>query len=204
MHVRIAGFVFAVAATASAHALQQRPGRLLDCESTFPVQLTAATLEEKYGSEELGSGEIYTGEGRFHPVTILFPKSAEDRVEIVWRDQERKRSPAQVWIRGERSRWRTRTGLTVGMDLRSVERLNRRPFTLTGFHWDYAGTVMSWRDGRLSAAESSACRVRAVFVEPAIDSPVSRQLLGDRNFSSGHPAMQALNPRIEQLWLEYP
>jgi hypothetical protein len=203
MQLRFAGFLFAAAATASAYAPEHRPSRLLDCESTFPLQLTAAALEKKFGSEELGSGEIYTGEGRIHPVTVLFPTSAEDRVEIVWWDQARKRSPAQVWIRGERSRWRTRMGLTVGMDLRSVERLNRRPFALTGFHWDYAGTVISWRNGRLSASESSTCSVRAVFVEPANDSPLSREVQGDRNFSSDHPAMQALNPRIEQLWLEY-
>jgi hypothetical protein len=107
-----------------------------------------------------------------------------------------------VWIRGEQSRWRTPTGLTVGLDLRFVERLNRRPFLLAGFGFD-AGTETSWRDGRLAAPEGSACGVRAVFAEPHDRAPHSRQVQGGRQFSSGHPAMQALNPRIEKIWLEY-
>jgi len=29
------------------------------------------------------------------------------------------------------------------------------------------------------------------------------QVIGDREFSSGHPAMQALNPFVYEIWLEY-
>ena len=45
-------------------------------------------------------------------------------MEIVWTDEMQKRSPAQVWLRVERSRWKTRNGVTLGMDLRSVEAFN--------------------------------------------------------------------------------
>ena len=186
-------------------ARAQDSNRVLDCESTFPPQLTVAAIENTYGTHQLGTGQIHTGEGRFDEVTILFPGSPADRVEIVWKDNERKREPAQVWIRGEQSRWRTPTGLTVGLDLQSVERLNRRPFLLAGFGFDYAGTETSWQDGRLAAPEGSACGVRAVFAEPPNRAPHSRQVQGSGRgkFSSGHPAMQALNPRIEAIWLAY-
>ena len=160
-------------------------------------------LENKYRTQQLGTGDIHTGEDRFDEVTILFPGSPADRVEIVGKDNEGKREPAQVWIRAEQSRWRTPTGLTVGLDMRSVERLNRGPFVLAGFGFDYAGTETSWRDGRLAAPKGSACGVRAVFAEPPDRAPHSRQVQGGREFSSGHPAMQALNPRIEKIWLEY-
>jgi hypothetical protein len=33
----------------------------------------------------------------------------------------------------------------------------------------------------------------------AIGAPEYRQVVGDRVFSSGHPAMQALNPRVYQI-----
>jgi hypothetical protein len=181
-----------------------QPPRILDCESTFPPQLTAAMLENTFGTEQMGTGEIQTGdEGLVFPVTVLFPRSAEDRVEIVWKDDERKRDPAQVWIRGEKSRWRTPAGLTVGLALRFVERLNRRPFMLAGFGRDHEGTETSWRNGRLAAEKGSACGVRVVFAGPPEQPPYSRQVRGGHVFSSGHPAMQALNPKIERLWLEY-
>ena len=84
-----------------------------------------------------------------------------------------------------------------------MEAFNRRPFLLAGFSWDHSGTQISWRDGRLAAAPSSPCNVRVVFAEPAETPPFSRQVLGAGRFSSGHPAMQALNPRIDRLWLAY-
>jgi hypothetical protein len=88
-------------------------------------------LAGTFGAQNVGAGEIHTGdEGRVFPVTVLFPTSAEDRVEIVWKDDSAKRAPVQVWLRSGRSRWKTRTGLTVGMDLRSVEALNRRPLSM--------------------------------------------------------------------------
>lgn len=203
MHVRAVAFLLVAVGVVSVRLLAQAPARLLDCESTFRPELDASVLEQTFGVQHVGTGKIHTGEGRYHDVTILFPSSAEDKVEIVWKDNSRKRFPAQVWTRGKRSRWRTRSGLTVGMDLRSVETANGRSFRLTGFHWDYAGTVLSWRGGRLDAPTSAACSVRAVFAETSEDSVLSRQVEGDREFSSGHPAMQALNPRIEELWLEY-
>lgn len=197
LHVVIAAII------GSPTLLAQDDVRLLDCQTTFPPELTAAALERRFGAHQIGAGDIPAGEGRFDEVTVLFPASPEDRIEIVWRDKEARRSPGQMWVRGERSRWHTRTGLTVGTDLRSVEKLNRRPFRLAGFGWDYSGTVVSWQGGRLEAPKSSGCRLRAVFDGGGQDSAISRQVLGDRLFSSAHPAMQALNPRIERLWLEY-
>lgn len=199
----VIAFILAIAALASPYARRQQLGRVLDCESTFPPGLTAAMLEKTFGAERLGTGQIHAGEGRFHDVTVVFPNSPEDCIEIVWKDDAAKRGPAQVWLRGERSRWKTPAGLTVGMDLRSVEALNRRPFLLAGFSWDYGGTLISWRNGRLAAAKSSRCKVRVVFAEPREMAPFSRQVLGSGEFSSGHLAMQALNPRIDRLWLEY-
>lgn len=181
-------------------------GRFLDCESTFPADLTAAALEKAFGAPHVGTGDMHTGdEGQVYRVTVLFPATAEDRVEIVWKDEMQRRSPAQVWIRGERSRWKTRTGLTLGMDLRSVEALNGRPFLLAGFSFDHAGTQTTWRNGKLAPANSSPCNVRVVFAEPTVETALSRQVLGSGRgrFSSGHPAMQAINPRIERLWLSY-
>lgn len=197
--------VFVVAGlwtTTPAYLPARDAGRLLDCDSTFPPTLTAADLVKTYGPQNLGSGQIHTGEGRFHNVTVLFPHSVEDKLEIVWFDEAHKQAPAQVWIRSKRSRWRTKTGLTVGMDLRSVERLNGRPFVLSGFGWDYAGTVVSWRNGKLDPA--SRCSVRATFAEPRDESEISRQVAGGRDFSSRHPGMRAVNPRVEWVWLEYP
>jgi len=183
--------------------------RVLTCNSIFRPDVTAARLAEYFGATHVAAAEIALGEGQTELGTVLFPGSSADRVEILWNEQERQQKPRAVFIRGEKSRWRTRSGLTLGLSLRTVESLNIRPFRILGFGWDYDGAVVSWSGGRLDA-RSSNCRERvrllpdeATFGDP-VRSRLYSQVQGDREFSSGHPAMQGLNPRVYELWLEYP
>ena len=86
-----------------------------------------------------------------------------------------------------------------------VERLNRRPFRLAGFGYDHSGTQVSWQGGKLEATASSPCKVRAVFSEGrGVEVEALTRQVSGREFSSGDPAMQAINPRVEKLWLAYP
>jgi hypothetical protein len=72
---------------------------------------------------------------------------------------------------------------------------------LTGFHWDYAGTVLSWSRGKLSVVfgsdESKNVFLRLDYGDT--EPPEAAQVVGDREYSSGHPAMQTINPRIYQM-----
>jgi hypothetical protein len=136
---------------------------------------------------------------------VIFADSAENRVEVLWIDTAAKRGLKSVHIRGRKSNWRTPGGVSLGDDLRTLERLNRRPFRLMGFGWDYGGTQVSWAGGRLEADVSSSCAVR-VRLRP--DEHVDyagpyRQVVGSREFSPGHPAMQVINPRVYEVWLAF-
>ncbi len=173
-------------------------GRLLDCESTFTASVSEADLAKRFGAANVVTGPVYLGEGRYEEGTLLFGPTPADRVEIAWKDKPAKRQPQWVRIRGGSSHWQTPEGLTLGLELRTIERMNRRPFRLLGFHWDYQGTVMSWSGGRLEPPPSSPCRTR-VRLRPTAWSAMSHQVSGERRFSSGHPAMQALNPRTYDL-----
>ncbi len=66
-------------------------------------------------------------------------------------------------------------------------------------------TVMSWSEGPLVAQDSADCRVRIRLAAPRDStedgrSTLFRQLIGEREFSPGHPAMQALNPSVYELF----
>jgi hypothetical protein len=39
--------------------------------------------------------------------------------------------------------WKAAHGITLGTSLVQLERLNRHPFTLAGFGWDYGGRVLA-------------------------------------------------------------
>jgi hypothetical protein len=93
----------------------------------------------------------------------------------------------------------------LGTSLKELETLNQKPFKLFGFDWDYAGTVSSWEDGSLSKdlAEHGRVVVRLNYRDRSqIKDDELQQVSGEAEFSSQHPVMQKLNPRIYQLiWM---
>jgi len=176
-----------------------------ELDKVFSPQTSAANLIERFGEANVTTGQIYLGEGSYEEGTVLFKNSDEEKVEILWKDPKSKQFPRIVMIRGKASRWRTTKGLTLGLDLLTVEKLNRRPFRLRGFAWDYEGAVSSWSGGSLEVQGSDSCTIWARLKpeERVIHGmrPYYNQVAGDREFSSGHPAMQALNSRVYMVIL---
>ena len=169
----------------------------------------------RFGSEYVQTGPVAGGgaEGDYTQGTVMFGETSNAKVEILWKVLESKSAPYLVWITGRQSRWRSPEGITLGTDLRTIERINRRPFRMAGFDFDGSGTVISWGGGRLAVPDSTGCKMRLSLdlrYEPAGGTPITadraalnRQVEGDRYFSSGHPAIQALNPRTYKMFLQY-
>ena len=88
-----------------------------------------------------------------------------------------------------------------------VEKVNRRPFRLAGFSWDYGGTTMSWSSGRIARDEAPGCRVFARFwLEDEQNLTLEQRRLagqvdGSREFSSAHPAVSVRRPWVRELGL---
>ena len=180
--------------------------RVFGCDGPFSPSLTEQRLIETYGAANVRAGEVYVGEGFSEPGATVFPDSPLDRIEIVWSDGEKRAKPRFVRVRSTSTRWKTADLITIGSDLKSIERINGRPFRLFGFGWDYSGSVSSWAGGRLERGETAGCRMRVALLPPggAEGWPaIWQQVLGDREFSSGHPAMQQINPRVYQLVLGF-
>jgi hypothetical protein len=137
---------------------------------------------------------------------VLFPKDSARRIEILWKDPEKKNSPASLAIRGERSLWKAIHDISLGTSLKDLERLNGRPFHLSGFGWDYSGSVTSWDKGTL-ATELDSGHGRLIsrldhFNGRGLTEKEQSDVAGNRDFSSGHPVMQKLNPSAsEVIWV---
>jgi hypothetical protein len=173
---------------------------------TITVTTTEAELAATYGKTNVVAQDIDLGEGETEPGTALFPHDPTREVDILWKDPQVKRSHKQVQISGEKSKWKTVHGITLGASLKTLEQLNRKPFLLAGFGWDYSGTVTSWNQGAIEGELVRPGRV-ILRLQPTNDpahSKSERSVLGDRDFSSGHPAMQELNPRVYQIIWRFP
>jgi len=185
--------------------------KIISCEGPFAPTTTPDVLAAAFGAANVTTEKIHVGEGEFEEGTVLFSNVPEERLAILWTGGITQGRPRDLFIRGEKSRWRTARGLTLGTPLDAVERLNRRPFRLLGFRWDYGGTAMHWSGGLLDGPRGAPCRIRARFApqqnaageyasgaEKLLD-----QVSGEREFSSGHPAMHALNPVINEIFVQY-
>ena len=180
--------------------------RVFGCNGPFTPDLTEQRLVETYGAANVRAGDVYVGEGFSEPGAVVFPDSPADRIEIVWRDGEKRARPRFVRVNSQGSRWKTTDQIGMGSDLKSIEQINGRPFRLFGFGWDHSGSVASWAGGRLEGAETAGCLIRVALRPPGDGNwPAAwQQVVGDREFSSGHPAMQQLNPRVYMLLLGFP
>jgi len=166
---------------------------------------TEATLRARYGAAHVTRARIPIGEGETAPGAVLFADDRGRRLSVIWGDSIRRAAPTSMSVMGAVTRWRVRPGVTLGTRLSELERLNGRPFELWGFEFDYAGTVYSWNGGRLDSAwatpsEEGAQHVVLRLMPDSDASPqLQTQVAGEQLFSSAHPAMRALDPRVFEL-----
>ena len=191
-------------------ASQAQDGSLPFSCAAFSATTSAADLRERFGAANVKTALVPWGgaEGDFHQGTVLFDGTSNAKLQILWRDATNERDPEWVSVRGTHTRWRSPAGVTLGTSLRMIEQLNGRPFRLIGFGSDVSGTVMAWSGGRLEAQNSGNCRVRARLAPDwdRLDSKASaliKQLKGEVELSSGHPGMQGVNPKVNELFLQY-
>lgn len=160
---------------------------------------TADALKKAFGAANVKAQPVYVGEGSSEPGFLICGGQAGKTLEVLPMDLQGQKT-LLVYIReGGKSLYRTREGVTLGMTLRQLEKLNGRPFELSGFSWDYGGTVTSWKGGKLAKALDG---VTVRFDEPATDALTEAErntIVGDAPHLSSLPAMQKANPRVASL-----
>ena len=207
MIIRVSFAACAIALTA--WGANRAPLPPLACD-TFAAARSIAAMQSAIGSKDatLDTVPLGASEGDMVPATVFFPDVPNRRIEVVWRDGNPAKGPRYVRLRRRTTEWRTKEGVSIGTSLQRLEQLNGRSFHLAGFGFDYAATVTSWDGGRLHASFDAPCQV-IVRVDslPSLNAQqrdLYRQVVGDRIFSSAHPAMQAMDPRVGELLLEFP
>lgn len=173
-----------------------------------------ASLVAWYGRENVVDEVINTGEGDTEPGTVLFPNDPSQRLYLLWNDKERKHSPRSIEFYGTTSRWKTDKGITLGMSLKELERLNTMPFSLSGFGHDGSGIVFHCGQGLLKELGfpypvgngiDSLGRKMWISLNPygnrAADptGALYESVMEDSFFASDNPAMQALNPVVDYM-----
>lgn len=205
----LARIVFAVTLCSSGNSAPDRWVILLPPQSgAITASTTRRDLVNRFGARNVSDGDVDVGEGETAPGTTVFPGSPIRSIDILWKDPKTKLSPDTLSIGGKASQWKTAHGISLGTSLKELEQINGRPFVLSGFGWDYSGTVYSWENGVLSKDFEGHGRVilrlDTDLVPPKLPQPDYDHVSGDGSFSSSNPAMQKINPRVYEILWEFP
>ena len=148
--------------------------------------MTAAELEQAYGKANVKHEDIPGAEGETIPGARLFADTDQE-LEVIWDpENEKKKVVFDVHVIG--TAWKFENGLKTGMTLEEVEKINGKPFKISGFAWDYGGYA-NFEGGKLAG------KVSLRFNPSTEDIP--EYLQGDKELSSTDKKLRAVKPVVE-------
>jgi hypothetical protein len=172
---------------------------------------TEEDLRRIFGNGAVTHDLVDIGEGQTRPGTVIYKSDPSRELQILWKEREKRGRPEIVMICPRSSgvcRWRTRDGIGMQTTLRELEQWNGRPFTLSGFEWDYSGTVTDWQGGLLKSKLEGRGRLllrlepvhdRTGAYVPALTEQEHAAVAGEKDILSSFPVMRKLNPRVSAL-----
>jgi hypothetical protein len=172
------------------------------CDGAFGKDTSHARLASLFGAKNVVFQPVDGPEGSKMNATVIFPNDPKRRIEVLWHDENARKKPATIVI-GPQSTWRAR-GFRIGERIDDVERVNGKPFKMSGFDWTYGGAARDWQGGKLENL-SGGCRLGMRFeADPNAPGSARDSLTGNREFASDDPGMRAVTPKIVELIVGYP
>lgn len=152
------------------------------------VSDSESEIINRLGKENVTRADIPIGEGEMVKGTLVFSGTTKE-ITLLWQEQDfttlhevRASHPDAPWV--------TDLGVKIKSSLKQVEKINEKPFRLSGFQWDYAGTTTGWNQGKISES------LVLVFAEPE---QFHSNLIGDQIINSDNARMQRANPKVQKL-----
>lgn len=198
-HGNHAGYAFDAFLIAAPPALEENldwvcvPGQKV---GPITSKTTYSDLVTIFGAKNIGEATIPLGDGKTEAGTVIFADNPDQRLFIQWAIPRER--PHAVIVEG--SRWKTSAGIGIGTPISEIIAANGGEFSFAGFGWDYAGYVVSWKNGQLAATHRLGEDV-SLFLAP--DQPYLpadiEALQGDKEFSTTMPEATRVNLRVKAM-----
>jgi hypothetical protein len=178
------------------------PAHTVACNGAFTKDSSHMKLATAFGSQNVTWDDVDGSGSSKLKATVLFPKDPKRRLEVLWTRPDA-RSDLQLVAINHQSTWTAPKGLHLGMTLAAVEKLNGKPFELSGFSKDSGGSVQTWGGGSL-AELPGGCKVSLRFEPDAkVASEVRNDVTVDKKFSSSDAAMKKAAPKVVEILIGY-
>ena len=191
----------ATAATAQP-ARPAEPARTVACSGTFSQKSSHIALATRYGPQNLTFAEVDGPDGTKLMASVLYPSDPKRRLEVLWQNEAGRSGTSLMAINGQ-STWTAPKGLRLGMPLAALEKLNGKPFRLTGLDKDNVSSVLDWQDGAL-AKLPGGCKIGLrLKPDPKAPAEARAELAGDKQFLSNDASVKAIKPMIAEILVGY-
>ncbi|MEM7657953.1 MAG: SH3 domain-containing protein [Bacteroidota bacterium] len=162
-----------------------------------PITLTTSETEliQLYGPANVSRASVQVPGKGTEDCSVLMG-GTKDEIRITWKSAERNRVKAVYFERPD-SRWYTQEGLTVGLALGELTKVNKAPITFLGLDWTYGGTVESWQKGSLNKYQ------KHFYVVLSPNPQASKQLIssfsGNNRYSSNAKTVEGLGLQVGKM-----
>jgi len=120
---------------------------------------------------------------------------------VLWQNEAARTDTSVIVITGQ-STWTGPKGLRLGLTLAALEKLNGKPFRLSGFDQADGSAVLDWQGGAL-ATLPGGCKVGVKFApDPKASSDVLASA-GGTELGSDDAAIRAVKPTVAEIILGY-
>ncbi len=179
----------------------QQPYLVMRDSSKVSPTLCTTTSEKSlianFGAKNVKRQTVHVAEGETADGTVIYPNDTKRKVSFIWKDAKKRDAAEVIRIEDNPSLWRLPNEITTGTTLVELEKMNGKPFKLSGFDWDYGGNVLSWNGGKLdSILKSKSGKVSATISLAPTGGNTPEELIGDREILSNKPSMRKLNPVV--------
>jgi hypothetical protein len=199
------------AATPSANAAAIDPAanparaakpNIVACSGVFAKDSSHAKLASAFRSPNVSYAQVETNAGGKAMASVLYPKDPKRRLEVWWSQPATKSDTHLIVINGQ-SDWIAPGEIHLGLTLPELEKLNGKPFKLSGFDKDRMATLIDWDGGTLSAL-AGGCKVGiSLRADPKTPAATVTALAADRAYASSDASLRATNPTISEILVAY-
>jgi hypothetical protein len=184
-----------------------RPSRqgkqhVVACSGVFGQDSSHAKLAMAFQSRNVSFTQVDASAGGKAMASVLYAKDPKQRLEIWWSKSANRSDTHLIVINGQ-SDWIAPGELHLGMTLAELEKLNGKPFKLSGFDKDHVAALTDWGGGQLGAP-TGGCKIGInLRPDPKTPSASLGDLSADHAFTSSDAALRAVNLTVSEILIAY-
>jgi len=173
----------------------------VSCAGIFAKDSTHLKLAQMVGATNIEFTGVAGAEGGTLNASVLYPKDPKRRLEVLWQNEAARSDISLIVITGQ-SQVRAPKGLHLGLALAALEKLNGKPFKVSGFDQPDGSRALDWQGGAF-ASVPGGCQIGLKLKPDGKATPDALKAAAGKEFLSNDAAIRAVKPVVGEIVIGY-